>query len=158
MDPNIYRVFFRIYITLLATYTKDIHTAYPDLQSKLNIKFKYSYQQLGNDKMKSEDESPIHFCTRIQNNNSISNSCTLFDKSDTLSQADIVREQYALLPYPAVTREEIEGSRRHYNGNTRNVPYIIAPHNELDVVNHFLYKGRNGFMYVFSIILSYSFL
>jgi hypothetical protein len=35
---------------------------------------------------------------------------------DTLTNDDIVREQYSLLPYPPVTKEALELEKTHYNG------------------------------------------
>ena len=35
---------------------------------------------------------------------------------DTLTNDDIVRNQYSLLPYPPVTKEELERERMYYNG------------------------------------------
>ena len=125
----------------------------------MDIQTKHFFTQLKlNSKFNSSDKYYCHFddcnvfcctCTQLQNKRPRKNEGILNEKSDTLSPSDIVRKQYALLPYPAVTREEIDESKRHYKGTNRNVPYMIAPHNELDVVNHFLYKGRNNFMYEF---------
>ena len=65
---------------------------------------------------------------------------------DTLTQDDIVREQYALLPYPPVTESYIQNMKLHYNGDVRNIPsYINIPVIVLEHINHFLYKGRNNF-------------
>ena len=36
---------------------------------------------------------------------------------DTLTNYDIVREQYSLLPYPPVTKQELELEKIHYNNS-----------------------------------------
>ena len=110
----------------------------------------------------SSDKSDCHICNangksqgdvlayrsvQIQNDNPRVDEGRLVKELDTLSSADIVREQYAVLPYPAVTSEEIDELRRHYKGINHHVPYMIVPQDELDVINHFLYKGRSNFMY-----------
>ena len=152
MNQLIYIITYHIAITFLVTYTMDIQTKHLLTQLKLNSKFNSSdkyYCPFDNGKEQSRDHVFCCTCTQPQNKRPRINEGILNDKSDTLSPSDIVRKQYALLPYPAVTREEIDESRRHYKGTNSNFPYMIAPHNELDVVNHFLYKGRNKFMYEF---------
>ena len=36
---------------------------------------------------------------------------------DTLTDEDTVWKQYSLLPFPTVTREDLEREKAHYNGN-----------------------------------------
>lgn len=64
---------------------------------------------------------------------------------DTLTQDDIVKQQYALLPYPAVKPGEFERVRWHYKSDRKDVPIMIAPPVTLENINHFLYQGRNNF-------------
>ena len=66
--------------------------------------------------------------------------------SDTLTQDDIVMKQYALLPYPAVSQQEIMKVKQHYNSVNRHIPYHTTPSQTLESLNHFLYKGKNGYM------------
>ena len=65
--------------------------------------------------------------------------------ADTISHDDIVRGQYNLLPYPAVTQSEIHNIKLHYNGNLTNIPYAIHPATTLEAINHFLFRGNNLF-------------
>ena len=139
-----------IFIIFLVTYTMSLHTKYchtiPELNSSHDSSDK-SFCHFCNGNGQLQDDVLAYRCAQIQNDNPRVNEGILVKELDTLSPADIVREQYAVLPYPAVTREEIDELRRHYQGINRHLPYMIVPHNELDVVNHFLYKGRNDFMY-----------
>ena len=69
-----------------------------------------------------------------------------FQNGDTLTQNDIVRHQYELLPYPPVTKESIEQIRKHYhNENKRKDPLSRVPGSDLETINHYLFKGRNDF-------------
>ena len=70
----------------------------------------------------------------------------LFHDGDTLTQNDIVRRQYELLPYPTVTKESIEALKKHYyNEDTRDDPLSRVPGSDLETINHYLFKGRNDF-------------
>ena len=70
----------------------------------------------------------------------------LFQNGDTLTQNDIVRDQYELLPYPPVTKESIEAIRKHYyNKDKRKDPLSRVPGSDLETINHYLFKGRNNF-------------
>ena len=64
---------------------------------------------------------------------------------DTLSQDDIVRNQYLLLPYPAVTQHSLALEQNHYNSSKRNKPFNTYYSMALESINHFLYKGSNDF-------------
>ena len=64
---------------------------------------------------------------------------------DTLTQDDIVRNQYSLLPYPAVSNNDILRLRNHYSSKDRDSPLFTAPSESLELLNHFLYRGRNNF-------------
>ena len=65
---------------------------------------------------------------------------------DTLTSDDIVRKQYAKLPYPAVTQRDIQLLRAHYNSDRQHIPFAIAPTQALETINHYLYRGRNNFL------------
>ena len=69
-----------------------------------------------------------------------------FQNGDTLTQNDIVRHQYELLPYPPVTKESIEAIREHYyDEDKRKDPLSRVPGSDLETINHYLFKGRNDF-------------
>ena len=138
-----------IFITFLVTHTMSIEINDFNWKLELDTRFEelnQNHYHFDNKTNESNVNIHTHACSEIQNRNSEASEDKVVDDLDTLSQDDIVRKQYALLPYPAVSRQDIEGLRRHYNSNNRHVPFFVAPHNELDVVNHFLYKGRNDFM------------
>lgn len=148
---------FHILITLLAAFTMPNQINNLDWQSELNARLDFPnrhYNPFLNNVDTPKDDINSYKCVKIQNETSEENQGILFEKTDTLSQDDVVRKQYELLPYPAVTSEEIEELQKHYNGPDRHLPYITYPTNELDVVNHFLYKGRNDFMYKNKIYIS----
>ena len=145
----IYSLISYIFITFLITHTMANEINDFNWKLELDTRFEAFNQNnfhFDNQPNVSARNIHTHTCSELQNRNSEAYEEKLFDNFDTLSQDDIVRKQYALLPYPAVSRQDIERLRRHYNGNNRHVPGVVAPHNELDVVNHFLYKGRNEFM------------
>ena len=72
----------------------------------------------------------------------VANTITYFD---TLTTDDIVQQQYALLPYPAVKPGEFEKIRWHYKSDRKNIPMMIAPAVTLENINHFLFQGRQNF-------------
>ena len=66
--------------------------------------------------------------------------------SDTLTQDDMVRNQYLSLPYPAVTKHNIHVEQQYYNNHyKRDTPFNIATAYTLERINHFLFQGRNNF-------------
>ena len=69
-----------------------------------------------------------------------------YQNGDTITQNDIVRSQYELLPYPTVTKERIEALRKHYGDeNKRDNPFARVPGSDLETINHYLFKGTNNF-------------
>ena len=64
---------------------------------------------------------------------------------DTLTQDDIVRNQYLTLPYPAVSYQELEEERQHYIGENKDIPFETYSTFSLDSLNHYLYNGENHF-------------
>ena len=68
--------------------------------------------------------------------------------SDTLTQDDIVRNQYSYLPYPAVSKRNLAGELQHYKNKRNATLYNIIPAFTLESLNHYLYQGRNDFKYV----------
>ena len=66
---------------------------------------------------------------------------------DTLTQSDIVRNQYMTLPYPAVSDRQLEMDKSYYENlyKIRKTPYVTSYGITFEALNHFLYKGRNTF-------------
>ena len=65
--------------------------------------------------------------------------------SETISQADKVRQQYLSLPYPLVSLDELNVEYEYYQSPQRNVPYATYHSGALEYTNHFLYRGSNNF-------------
>ena len=73
--------------------------------------------------------------------------------SDTLTQDDIVRNQYSFLPYPAVSKRELEAEWQYYRNKQNTTPYNIIFAFTLESLNHYLYKGQNTFRWVSGTVL-----
>ena len=78
------------------------------------------------------------------------------DSYDTLTQSDVVRNQYSTLPFPAVTLEDLNVEKAYYDnkqwpvrayGEIRNKPFRVTPGVTLEAINHFVYNGKNNFRY-----------
>ena len=95
----------------------------------------------------SQQGDGYYASTLIPTSNSIRKRLPdLNENGDTLTQDDIVRHQYELLPYPPVTKESIEAIRKHYyNEDKRKDPLSRVPGSDLETINHYLFKGRNDF-------------
>ena len=91
------------------------------------------------------------YCTNINIHNSETSNRDLESPEhyDTLTQSDIVRNQYMTLPYPAVSQGDLEREKMYYdkiyNTGIRKIPYTISYGISFEALNHFLYKGRNTF-------------
>ena len=85
---------------------------------------------------------------RLQNNSNNEYNYNLATHGDTISQDDIVRNQYSLLPYPAVRKDRFFHEQKYYTHeqSQNNRPYSISHALVLEHLNHFLFKGRNDFM------------
>ena len=96
---------------------------------------------------KSQQDDNCCTTTLIPTSNGIrKNLPNLFENGDTLTQNDIVRRQYELLPYPTVTKESIDALRKHYhNEDKHNDPLSRVPGSDLETINHYLFKGKNDF-------------
>ena len=77
---------------------------------------------------------------------------SIFDRDaskylDTLSHDDIVRNQYRLLPYPAVSPDMIANEKHyyHHSSDSWKKPYHFVFADALESINHFLFKGSNNF-------------
>ena len=68
------------------------------------------------------------------------------NNGDSISEDDIVRNQYSLLPFPPVREDHFHKEKGHYSGSERNKPFVINPPIVLENLNHFLFKGGNNFM------------
>jgi len=92
-----------------------------------------------------------HFCNSnigipTNNANTREQHSNLYQNGDTITQNDIVRSQYELLPYPTVTKERIEALRKHYGDeDKRDNPFSRVPGSDLETINHYLFKGTNSF-------------
>ena len=101
-----------------------------------------------------------HFCNcnigiPTNNANTREQHSNLYRNGDTITQNDIVRSQYELLPYPTVTKERIEALRKHYGDeDKRDNPFSRVPGSDLETINHYLFKGANDFRYVMKSLLS----
>ena len=67
-----------------------------------------------------------------------------YEKYDGMSEDDIVRSQYKLLPFPPVTEEKLKQEEKFYIENRFKMyhnSYVL----DLESLNHFLYRGQNDF-------------
>ena len=102
------------------------------------------------------EQKQFHCNTRCKND-SINESCSVpFGQYDTLTLNDIVRNQYAELPYPAVSPEALKAEKMYYDnkvwtvkahGELRSYPMRISFGTTLEAINHFLFEGKNNFRY-----------
>ena len=99
------------------------------------------------DELTDNDE----YCTklRVHNKEFSSHDLESLEHYDTLTQSDIVLNQYMTLPYPAVSLKELTNEKNYYDRiyktGIRKVPYTIHSGISFEALNHFLYKGRNTF-------------
>lgn len=97
-----------------------------------------------------------HFCDTkfFEPDVKVEHHVTLANAYDTLTQDDIVRNQYLTLPYPAITPEELKVEKKYYDkkessvtayGELRTAPFRVSPGLTLEAINHFLFRGKNNF-------------
>ena len=98
-----------------------------------------------------------YFCNAanyLENNGKNRHGLISVQTYDTLTQSDIVRTQYANLPYPAVKLEWLNREKLYYDsmewpvnayGKLRNKPMRVSYGITLEAINHFLYQGKNNF-------------
>ena len=68
---------------------------------------------------------------------------------DTLSQSDMVANQYLNLPYPAVSNEELAEQQTFYKSKAgESYPMRLYPTMTLENLNHFLFNGSQNFRWV----------
>jgi len=95
------------------------------------------------------------YCTNmhIHNNETSNHDLETPEHYDTLTQSDIVRNQYMTLPYPAISQGKLKNEKTYYDKKyktgIRKIPYTINRSILLEALNHFLYKGRNTFRLAF---------
>ena len=67
-----------------------------------------------------------------------------YEKYDDISEDDIVRSQYKLLPYPPVAEEQLLEEKDFYK---RTISKTFESYYQLNLesLNHYLYNGRNEF-------------
>lgn len=54
----------------------------------------------------------------------------------------VVRGQYEDLPYPEFTLEDMAREQSYYSGPATPPPLLYQHTNSLDLVNHYLFRGR----------------
>ena len=64
---------------------------------------------------------------------------------DTLTQNDLVTQQYASLPYPPFGEEEIMKEEIHYETNSNADIKVGFTDITLENINHFLFSGSESF-------------
>ena len=106
--------------------------------------------------LKSEFKENFCVIEAVQDNRNAKNNLAAFETFDTLTQNDVVRNQYSNLPYPAVTLEDLNVEKTYYDdmrwpvnayGKLRNKPFRVTVGVTLEAINHFLFNGRNDFRY-----------
>ena len=95
-----------------------------------------------------------HRSTKSKNYTCSESYDVLFRQYDTLTANDIVRNQYAELPYPAVSSEGLKSEKMYYDnkvwmvkayGEMRSYPMRTNFGTTLEAINHFLFNGKNSF-------------
>ena len=86
-------------------------------------------------------------CTEkvIRQHDTIENMSKFENSWDTFTQDDIVKKQYSSLPYPEISQDEIVLAHSHYNGEFKHIPIRRPVAENLESLNHFLYKGESNF-------------
>lgn len=144
------------YVDNLENYSKYFPTIlrFMEIKSLKYCNFKSSRSiNLGNsaDALAENHE----YCTKqyVRNKQTSEHDLNTPLQYDTLTQSDIVRNQYMTLPYPAVSEEKLKHEKIYYDTvyqtAMRKVPYTIHYGISFEALNHYLYKGRNTFRLVF---------
>ena len=135
-------------VTNLSSSKYDLNTNGNDFQ-EVHIVSNFS----SNDRLKLQVKY-MSCKVQIQINNFIRGNNEDVEEYDTFTQSDIVRNQYLLLPYPAVSLEDLAQEKAHYRnkvmsliayGENRTTPYNINFGMTLEAINHFLFKGKYNF-------------
>ena len=64
---------------------------------------------------------------------------------DTLTQNDLVTQQYASLPYPPFGEKEMKKEEIHYQTNGKAELKMGFRYITLENINHFLFSGSENF-------------
>ena len=88
-------------------------------------------------------ENCAQFCGQLYEENTIHPE--IHYGSEEHSTVDLVQKQYLSFPYPNVSSQHIETEQRYYQSLKRNTPISTYPSLDLEMVNHYLYQGENGF-------------
>ena len=87
--------------------------------------------------------SNAQFCDKYYKHNRIRPQISEGEEQD--SNIDLVRKQYLSFPYPYVSQQYIQMEQKYYQSPKRNIPITTYPSIALEMVNHYLYQGENGF-------------
>ena len=88
-------------------------------------------------------EKTAQFCGKLYEDNTIHPE--IHEGAEEQSTVDLVQKQYISFPYPNVSSQDIEMEQSYYQSVKRNTPIGTYPSLDLEMVNHFLYQGENGF-------------
>ena len=87
----------------------------------------------------------LHIYILLQINHCTIECCERNKVGDTVTQEDIVKKQYTLLPYPEISQKEMKDTRNHYDSEFAHLPYMSIVAQNLESLNHFIFKGKNNF-------------
>ena len=124
------------------------------IHAKSGLEFADSIENQRHVRLKSQTNKML-----CQNPSQIKNSgireiLAHIEQYDTLTQSDIVRNQYSTLPYPAVSHKLLAQEKAHYDNNLwpvkaygemRPKPFGVSFGITLEAINHYLFKGKNQF-------------
>ena len=83
----------------------------------------------------------------MQNETTHKNVSINIEYYDTLNTNDVVKEQYSLLPYPPIKKQDLEDEKNYYNSpNGTNSVYprhLAYDALKLENLNRILFKGKN---------------
>ena len=88
-------------------------------------------------------DSNAQFCDKYYKHKRIRLQICEAEEQD--SNIDLVRKQYLSFPYPYVSPQYIQMEQNYYQSPKRNIPITTYPSISLEMVNHYLYQGENGF-------------
>ena len=88
-------------------------------------------------------ERTAKFCDQYYERNTVRQQIHEGLEEDSI--VDLVRQQYLSFPYPYVSSQHIQIEENYYQSPQRNIPISTYPSLDLDMVNHYLFEGRNGF-------------
>ena len=105
-----------------------------------------SYNALTRSVAEALNTSRYSYCKDLIKQQDTKENSTKFENSwDTFTQDDIVKKQYSSLPYPEIPLDEIVFTHNHYQSEFKHIPIRRPVAENLESLNHFLYKGENNF-------------